>query len=132
MLIQIKNTVMKTLFLAMLVGVFFTPTSCKKNQMGGKATLKGKVLHHSKPIPEAFVYIKYNTTEFPGNDYSKYDTYVRADENGNYSISFYKGSYYIFASGLDLDIAAPSTVKGGLSISLRNNENLTKDIAVTE
>ena len=100
--------------------------------MGGKATLKGKVLHHSKPIPEAFVYIKYNTTEFPGNDYSKYDTYVRADENGNYSISFYKGSYYIFASGLDLDIAAPSKVKGGQSISLRNNENLTKDIAVTE
>jgi hypothetical protein len=78
------------------------------------------------------VYIKYNTTEFPGDDYSKYDTYVQADANGNYSIPFYKGTYYVYGYGLDMSIPAPYIVKGGLSISIRNRENLTKDIAVTE
>lgn len=106
--------------------------SCKKNKIGGKATLKGAVLHHNKLIPNAYVYIKYNTTEFPGDDYTLYDTYVQADASGNYSISFYKGTYYIYAYGFDTDIAAPNSVKGGLSISIRNRENLKKDIAVTE
>ena len=106
--------------------------SCKKNRIGGKANLKGVVLHHSKPIPNAYVYIKYNTTEFPGDDYTLYDTYVQADSEGNYSIDFYKGSYYVFAYGYDLAIAAPYIVKGGLSISIRNREHLVKDIAITE
>lgn len=100
--------------------------------MGGKATLKGIVSHHNKPIPNAYVYIKYNTSEFPGADYTLYDTYVQADSEGNYSIDFYKGTYYIFAYGYDLAIAAPYVVKGGLSISIRNREHLVKDIAVTE
>jgi hypothetical protein len=78
------------------------------------------------------VYIKFNTTEFPGDDYKLYDTYVQADASGNYSIPFYKGSYYLYAAGLDLDTPPPYNVKGGLSVSLRNKENLTKDIAVTE
>jgi hypothetical protein len=107
-------------------------SSCKKNQTGGKATLKGTVKHHDKPISDAYVYIKFNSTEFPGDDYKLYDTYVQADANGNYSITFYKGSYYIYAVGRDLDIPSPYEVKGGLSVSLRNKESLVKDIAVTE
>jgi hypothetical protein len=31
-----------------------------------------------------------------------------------------------------MDIPSPYIVKGGLSISIRNRENLKKDIAVTE
>jgi len=107
--------------------------TCKKNQLGGKASVKGRVLHHSLPIPDAYVYIKYNATEFPGDDYSKYDTYVKADSEGNYEINnFYKGDYYLFAMGYDYTIAAPYLVKGGLAVSVRNKEHLTKDIAVTE
>lgn len=107
-------------------------SSCKKNQIGGTATLKGRVEHHGVPIPNAYIYIKYNTTEFPGDDYKSYDTNIQSDGSGNYSIPFYKGSYYIYASGLDMNIAAPYVVKGGLSVSIRNKENLVKDIAVTE
>lgn len=106
--------------------------ACKKNQVGGKATLKGVVAHHSKPIPNAVVYIKYNTSEFPSDDGTTYNTSVTADEQGNYSIDFYKGTYYIYAVGLDMDIPYPYKVSGGLSVSIRNKENLTKDIAVTE
>jgi len=115
-----------------LVGLILTIVSCKKNQVGGTGSVKGVVAHHGKSIPNAYVYIKYNTSEFPGDDYTLYDTYVAADNNGNYTIPFYKGTYYIYARGYDYAIAAPYLVKGGLSFTIRNNESLTKDIAVTE
>ncbi len=123
------KTIAKLFILTILLGSL---GSCKKNQTGGKATLKGVVKHHDKPIADAYVYVKFNATEFPGDDYKLYDTYVQADASGNYSISFYKGTYYVYAVGRDLDIPSPYLVKGGLSVSLRNKENLVKDIAITE
>lgn len=124
-----KSTLLKLSFILLLLSI---TVSCKKNQVGGKATLKGVVEHHGVPIPNAVVYIKYNTTEFPGEDGTTYNTSVAADDQGNYSINFYKGSYYIYAVGLDMNIPYPYTVSGGMSFSIRNNENLTKNIAVTE
>lgn len=114
------------------ISFLFSLQSCKKNLLGGKSSLKGVVSHHGKVIANAIIYIKFNATEFPGDDYTKYDTSVQADAEGNYSISFYKGSYYLYAKGNDLDVAYPHLVKGGFSISLRNNEKLVKNIAVTE
>ena len=122
----------KTLFYFLIINLVFFISSCKKNQIGGKATLKGVVLHHSKPIPNAYIYIKYNSSEFPGTDVNLYDTYVQADDNGNYKISFYKGTYYVYAKGFDYAIAYPNIVKGGLTVTLRNNEVSVKDIAITE
>ena len=124
-----KSSLLKFSFFLLLLSI---TVSCKKNQVGGKATLKGVVEHHGVPIPNAVVYIKYNTTEFPGEDGTTYNTSVTADDQGNYSINFYKGSYYVCAVGLDMNIPYPYTVSGGMSLSIRNNENLTKDIAVTE
>ncbi len=118
--------------LLIITSVLWSFISCKKNQTGGKATIKGVVKHHNKPIANAFVYIKFNATEFPGSDYKLYDTYVEADGNGNYTIPLYKGSYYIYGVGRDLDIPFPYEVVGGLSFSIRSKENLVKDIAVTE
>ena len=124
-----KTALLKLSFIAFLLTFF---VACKKNQVGGKATLKGVVAHHGKPIPNAVVYIKFNTSEFPGDDGTTYNTSVTADAQGNYSIDFYKGTYYVYAVGLDMDIPYPYKVSGGLSISIRNREHLTKDIAVTE
>ncbi|MFN8114582.1 MAG: hypothetical protein U0W65_00595 [Bacteroidia bacterium] len=124
---------MKALINLLLISTLLLPFyACKKNQTGGKATLKGTVKHHDKPIADAYVYIKFNATEFPGDSYTLYDTYVQADESGNYAIPLYKGSYYVYAVGRDLEIAYPFEVKGGFSFSIRNKENLVKDIAVTE
>lgn len=114
----------------LFLGIIFS--SCKKNQTGGKAIVSGVVAHHGTPIPKARVYIKFNTSEFPGDNYTNYDTYVDADEKGNYSISFYKGTYYLFAKGYDYTISAPYLVKGGLSVKVRQNEKIKTDIAVTE
>jgi hypothetical protein len=111
---------------------FLILLSCKKNQVGGSATVKGVVSHHGKAIADSYVYIKYDATEFPGDDYTLYNTFVKADGSGNYSIPLYKGNYYIYARGYDYAIPAPYIVKGGLSVTVRSSENLTKDIAVSE
>lgn len=111
---------------------FLILLSCKKNQVGGSATVKGVVSHHGKAIADAYVYIKYDATEFPGDDYTLYNTFVKADGSGNYNIPLYKGSYYIYARGYDYAVPAPYIVKGGLSVTIRSSENLTKDIAVSE
>jgi hypothetical protein len=123
------KTTLKLFFITIIsISIF----SCKKNQLGGKSSIKGVVMHHNKPIADAYVYIKFNSSEFPGDDYKSYDTYVQADANGNYKITLYKGTYYLYASGLDLDIPSPFAVKGGLSFTIKNKENITRDIAVTE
>ena len=124
---------MKTLIKLFLITILIsTGYSCKKNQVGGKGSLKGMIMHHNKPIADAYVYIKYNSTEFPGEEYTLYDTYVQADAGGNYKIPLYKGTYYVFATGRDEDIPSPYTVKGGFSFSLKNKENISKDIQVSE
>lgn len=120
---------MRVASLILVMALFF---GCKKNQVGGKAVLKGVVSHHGAPISNAYVYIKYNALEFPGVDYTLYDTYVIADNEGNYTVNLYKGKYYIFAKGYDFNIPAPYIVSGGLSVNIRNREKLTKDVPVSE
>lgn len=124
------KTISKLFILLLIAG--FTTVSCKKNQIGGKATIKGTVKHHDGPVANAFVYIKFNSPEFPGEDLKVYDTYVQADGSGNYSISVYKGTYYLYAVGNDLDVPPPYEVKGGLSVTTKSKDNLTVDIAVSE
>jgi hypothetical protein len=106
--------------------------SCKKNELGGKAEIKGQIKHHTKIIPNATVYIKFDAKEFPGSDVSVYNDKVTADALGNYTIKCYKGDYYLFAVGYDEDVPAPHTVKGGVPISIRNKELVEAELAVTE
>jgi hypothetical protein len=105
--------------------------SCKKNVAGGKSQIEGKVAHHSKNIGGAMVYIKYNAKEFPGRDFMKYDTYVKADATGNYSFHCYKGDYYLYAYGTDT-LAEPTPVDGGLPVHVRTKEIVKADIALSE
>ena len=106
--------------------------ACKKNQLGGKSSIKGAVMHHSKPIAYATVFIKYNAKEFPGTDTTLYDAKVKADVNGNYIIKCYKGDYYLFGYGFDYALPPPYVVKGGTGVSIRNHENIEIEVAVTE
>jgi hypothetical protein len=106
--------------------------SCKKNQLGGKSVISGKVIHHAKAIPHAMVFIKFNAREFPGTDTTLYDEKVRADAAGKYTISCYKGDYYLYGFGYDYAIAPPYEVVGGVPVHIRNKEHLDVDVAVTE
>jgi hypothetical protein len=110
--------------------LFIFVCGCKKNQLGGKAKVKGIVLHHEKLIPGARVFIKFNAKEFPGTDTTIYDSKVVADANGNYTINCYKGNYYLY--GVGYDDAILLDVYGGLAINVRNNETINTNVAVTE
>lgn len=112
--------------------LFFAFSSCKKNELGGSSTLSGKVMHHSKLIPGARVFIKFEAQDFPGTDTSVYDAKTSADAEGKYSFSCYKGEYYLFAVGLDQAVPPPSIVLGGAPAKLRKNESLEINLAVTE
>lgn len=105
---------------------------CKKNQLGGKSNIKGKVVHHDQAIPNARVYIKFNATEFPGTDPASYDTYIDADHNGNFEIEkIYRGSYYFYGVGYDAAISQP--VKGGIALKVKMLKEITGfQVPVTE
>lgn len=121
----------KIIFLIISISILIG--ACKKNQLGGKSSIKGRIAHHSKAIANAIVYIKFNSKESAGTDVSKYDTKVQADANGNYEIpALYKGDYYLYAVGEDYAIPAPYIVNGGIPVKLRHKEQIGIDIPVTE
>jgi len=121
---------MKSQFILFLF-ILATLVSCNKNELGGKSTITGKVIHHSKVIPYSTVFIKFNAVDFPGKDSTLYDDKVRCDADGIYTIKCYKGDYFLYARGMDNAINPP-TVVGGAPINIRNNETVNSDIAVTE
>ncbi len=107
---------------------------CKKNQLGGKSNIKGKVMHHAKPIPFAKIYIKYNATELPTDIVTNYDATMDADLNGNFLVShIYHGDYFFYAVGTDDALTAPGTVKGGTHLKVKMLKEVTGfEIPVTE
>ncbi len=121
----------KTLLICIYLTTSITLYSCHKAGTGGKSSVSGSVYHHSKLIPAAIVYIKYGATEFPGADVSVYDDHITADANAHYEFSgLRKGSYFLY--GVGYDNAIFRTVTGGVGITLKNNQNLSSDVPVTE
>ncbi len=113
-----------------IAGLFF---SCKKNQLGGTATIKGVVKHHTKLIGNATIFIKFNAKEFPGTDESIYDEKVTANALGEFEIKCYQGNYYLFGSGIDSQVLINGgKVIGGIPVKIRNEESLEVTVAVTE
>ncbi len=123
----------KNIALIVVISLSLFFFGCKKNELGGKCVIEGKVTHHSKAIAEATVYVKMGATEFPGDDISKYDFEVTADASGNFKVeSLYRGEYYLYSVGKDFTVPAPWLVKGGVPVQLRYNERKTVDLPVTE
>jgi hypothetical protein len=105
-------------------------SACTKNKLGGDSEVKGFVMHHSKFIGEARIFIKFNSSEFPGSDTSLYDVRIISDPKGYYSFKCYKGNYFLFGKGYD--ILSKEKVSGGIPVKVRSKENLEMTIAVTE
>lgn len=92
------------------------PDLCNEGR-NGDLTLSMKMLHHTRPISGARVFIKYNAFEFPGEDTTRYDYAVSATTDSPYALidSLSCGNYYIYAIGVD-SLLDPSNwiCKGGL------------------
>lgn len=123
----------KWIFLGLLLAAVATMTfqGCKTEGFDGDGSISGRVAHHGLKIPDATVYIKFHATELPSTNVSDFDASVQSDSNGDYTISsLKKGKYYLYAVGYDSSIS--QVVRGGLAVSLKNGENATAALAVTE
>jgi len=105
--------------------------ACKKEGTGGKSIIKGYAKHHSLPIPNCVIYIKYGAVDFPGSNTSKYDASVTANASGYYEFTnLRKGNYYLYGVGYDASIM--EAVTGGVGVKIRQNETKNLDVPVTE
>ena len=132
-----------------LVAGLLLTASCSKNSdipefarcvggQDGQISLELIARHHSKLIPSQqnypdTAYIKFNTSEFPGDDASLYDLVVAGtypDTVINIS-NMSCGNYYIFMTGFDVAIA--ERVKGGVPVTLNEeDQHRSLNIPVTE
>lgn len=84
-------------------------SSCKKdnntnsgNAVQGTINLEVHAKHHSWDVAGIMIYLKKNTTEFPGKDSSVYNYSGKTDGYGKFNFEhLYPGNYYIYASGYD-------------------------------
>jgi len=120
---------MRYLFIFLLPFLF---SSCGKEGLGGEAVIKGYVKHHSAPIPNAVVYIKFGSKESPGSNTSSYDESVTADANAFYEITgLKKGDYYLY--GVGMDTAISKAVVGGIPVEIKKRKEVVQaDVPVTE
>lgn len=94
-----------------LMSFVFVQCKCKEDEeedncpegRTGQLTMVFRMLHHSRPIPGCRVFIKYNASEFPGADTTKYDYAVSAENSSAYASidSLNCGRYYVYAIGID-------------------------------
>lgn len=128
-------------FFYLLSAAFLLLFACKKQSdpiiqpednagKGGSGSLKVAVSHHSKPISNAIVFIKYNTSEQP---LSFDDSVACVWENGkaiaNFS-SLKKGQYYLLGKGYDTTIF--QNVIGGIPYKLAEETAIAITLPVTE
>ncbi|HET6225084.1 MAG TPA: hypothetical protein VFF27_02320 [Bacteroidia bacterium] len=126
-----KKAFLKSVAALCLIVGLLTVSSCHKEGLGGNASISGTVYHHEAAIPNAVVYIKFNTTDFPGDTPESYDASTTVDGNGKYIFQkVYKGDYYIYGIGFDKNIQ--EIVKGGVGIKVKKNKVYSQDVPVTE
>lgn len=80
--------------------------SCKKENeapvVNGNVVLNVHAVHHSWDVTNVKIYLKANTSVFPGTDSTLYDKYLTTDGYGKVSFTqLFPGNYYIYASGFD-------------------------------
>jgi hypothetical protein len=119
---------------ALFLYLFLFSSACKKdntnNSVEGKIVLSVKATHHTVPVPSLPVYLKYNTSDYPGRDSTKYN--VRLLTNSNGEVNFTKltpGTHYLYAYGYDSGVGEnvigyqPVTVS---SSTIRNDSVLVQ------
>lgn len=102
----------------------------------GELQLSAKMIHHTRPIKGCDLYIKYNATEFPGEDTSLYDYHVTAPADSAVAVidSLNCGNYYLYAVGID-SLLDPSgwLCKGGLPFSTdKKSGSVSINVYITE
>jgi hypothetical protein len=129
-----------SLFLMTVLVLAFASGCKKKNECeagsGGSLTVLANMIHHTRPIKGCRVYVKFNTSEFPGESPSNYDLSFKADDSTSIAklTGLNCGDYYLYATGID-SLLDPSNniVKGGSPFSTSQKEGTQSwNIYITE
>jgi hypothetical protein len=123
-----------SIYSCFIIGLMIA-ASCQKAGKGGDASIQGKVLHHEALIPNARIFIKYNTSNFPGTDTTKYDDKVQSDNQGNYKFEgLKKGKYFLYGVGKDgVANGNPFDVVGGARVDINSKKATVQfNVPVTE
>lgn len=124
-----------SLFFLLIIATSFSCNEEKKEEEDILPTgqISGQVKHHTDPVPNTIVYIKYGTIDLPGINPSDYDDQVTATGPDAYFefMELKKGPYYIFGIGMDDDCSCE--VIGGTPIILDSDSDIVESILpVTE
>lgn len=126
--------------IALVATLCFAVVSCKKEGLGGNATVVAFLKHHDHIIvnqadyPDT-VFVKFDAKESPGTDVSNYDTFFggEAGEDHVHVKGLQPGNYFLFGVGMDSSIV--QRVKGGVAIKIKHkekDEEIDLDLPVTE
>lgn len=129
----------KSIF-TLIVGTVIAFVACKKNSLGGEATLVISMKHHGTIIknhvgyPDT-VFVKFKATDLPGTSPDKFDTYFvgKVGENYIHCKGLRAGKYYLY--GVGMDSTGPYRVKGGMAIKIswiERKKEINTDLAVSE
>lgn len=123
--------------LLLITGLLFL--SCNKNDEhndAGQVIVKGTnklivtVTHHTYNLPDIEVYLKYNTTTFPGTDTSLYDWNTRSDPSGIAVFdNMFQGNYFLYAKGFDTGIG--ENVIGASPVVLSSTTLVNNELYIT-
>lgn len=118
---------MKLRLLILLIAVATSFASCTKEGKGGNASISGVIKRNGVyTIPNSVVYIKYGTTEFPGEDPQMYDdSYATGTEATFEFTELKKGDYYLFVTGFD--VTGGFSVSGGMVVNLERKQHKALD-----
>ncbi len=104
----------------LLILLLFTAglSSCTKEGKGGSSSISGIIKRNGVYIiPNSVVYIKYGTTEWPGEDPQYYDDSYATGPEATFEFNeLKKGDYYIYATGFD--VTGGFAVNGGMVVNL--------------
>lgn len=108
--------------------IVFLSGGCKKEQsilnsriISGTISLEVHAIHHTWDVSSISIYLKKNTTNFPGKDSSLYEFKGITDGNGKYTFEkLFPGDYYLYVSGFDS--ISGSNVFGNLPVILLTDD----------
>lgn len=126
--------------LIILSALLIALTACKKNGLGGNATVVVFMKHHGNIIKNHYgypdtIFVKFKASDLPGTTPDKFDTYFVGEpgEDHIHCVGLRPGKYYFY--GVGMDSTGPYRVKGGAAIKIKWSERekeLDRDLAVTE
>ena len=108
--------------------IVFLFGGCKKDQsilnnriISGTINLEVHSIHHTWDVSGISIYLKKNTTNFPGKDSSLYEFKGITDGYGKYTFEkLFPGDYYLYVSGFDS--ISGSNVFGNLPVILSTDD----------